>query len=113
MILEVALRRCAEQCGRAVVPAVAPTTTLAEVLKTSFAGERLLFSPGHGGTLPEGRPRAVLLLIGPAGGFEPGELDEAQQAGFRPIGLGPRVLRAETAAIAAVALLQAAWGDLR
>jgi 16S rRNA (uracil1498-N3)-methyltransferase len=54
----------------------------------------------------------VLLLIGPEGGFSPEEEQLAQEHGFLPVGLGPRVLRAETAAILAVGLVQYAFGDL-
>jgi 16S rRNA (uracil1498-N3)-methyltransferase len=103
----------AEQCGRAVVPDVLPTTTLAELLREPFDGRRLVLSPGGGEPLPDDRPAAVLLLVGPAGGLDPREVEEVTQAGFRPVAFGPRVLRAETAAIAAVAVLQAFWGDLR
>jgi 16S rRNA (uracil1498-N3)-methyltransferase len=51
--------------------------------------------------------------VGPAGGFEPAETGELRAAGFQAVSLGPRVLRAETAAVAAVAVAQALWGDLR
>jgi 16S rRNA (uracil1498-N3)-methyltransferase len=55
----------------------------------------------------------LLLLVGPAGGFEPGEAEALREAGFTPASLGPRILRAETAAVAAVAIAAALWGDLR
>jgi 16S rRNA (uracil1498-N3)-methyltransferase len=102
----------AEQCGRAVVPEVAPTTTLAELLREPFDGRRLVLSPGGGLPLPAEPPSAVLLLVGPAGGLDAREVEEVERAGFQPVAFGPRVLRAETAAIAAVAVLQARWGDL-
>jgi len=54
---------------------------------------------------------AVALLAGPEGGFAPEEERAARQAGFRPLRLGPRVLRTETAAVAALAAMQALWGD--
>jgi len=50
-------------------------------------------------------------LIGSEGGFSDIEFEDAQIAGFRPVSLGPRVLRTETAAIAAIAVLQSLWGD--
>jgi 16S rRNA (uracil1498-N3)-methyltransferase len=50
--------------------------------------------------------------VGPAGGWEPSESARLQAAGFLAVSLGPRILRAETAAIAAVACLQVLWGDL-
>ena len=56
--------------------------------------------------------RGVRLLIGPEGGFTSEEVGEAQVAGFRVVSLGPRRLRVKTAALAALAVLQYAWGDL-
>jgi 16S rRNA (uracil1498-N3)-methyltransferase len=57
-------------------------------------------------------PHSVRALIGPEGGFTPAEAAAAHQAGFFTMGLGPRRLRVETAAMAAVAILQYLWGDL-
>ncbi len=106
----------AEQCGRAVVPRIAPTTTLGGLLAQPFDGlpVALFESPGHPAltTLARAASGSVLLLVGPAGGFEPAEMDRLQAAGFRPASLGPRILRAETAALAAVAITQASCGDL-
>ncbi len=107
----------AEQCGRAVVPTVAPAETLPALLARPFDGVRvaLLETPGHppltGLPLPPGS--ALLLLIGPAGGFEPSEIQALDRAGFLPASLGPRILRAETASISTIAIAQALWGDLR
>jgi 16S rRNA (uracil1498-N3)-methyltransferase len=53
------------------------------------------------------------MLIGPPGGFESSEIDRLEGAGFRAASLGPRVLRSETAAIAAITAAQVLWGDLR
>jgi 16S rRNA (uracil1498-N3)-methyltransferase len=53
----------------------------------------------------------VTLLIGPEGGLSPVEINQAQTVGFTGIRLGPRVLRTETAGVAALAALQALWGD--
>jgi 16S rRNA (uracil1498-N3)-methyltransferase len=107
----------AEQCGRAVVPHVPPTTTLEGLLARPFDGTRivLLETAGHP-PLASARVEAsspLLLLVGPAGGFEAAEAEALRAAGFAPASLGPRVLRAETAAVAAVAIAQATWGDLR
>ena len=54
----------------------------------------------------------VELLIGPEGGLDDGEIMAAEAAGFTPVRLGPRVLRTETAAVTALSVLQAMWGDL-
>ena len=107
----------AEQCGRAVVPQMAPTLRLDTLLAQPFEGTRvaLLETAGHAplAAAPVEPGRPLLLLIGPAGGFEPSEMTALLQAGFVAASLGPRILRAETAAIAAVAIAQAMWGDLR
>jgi 16S rRNA (uracil1498-N3)-methyltransferase len=107
----------AEQCGRAVVPHVPPTTTLDGLLARAFDGARivLLETPGHPplGSLRVDPSAALLLFVGPAGGFEAGEAEAVRRAGFAAASLGPRILRAETAAVAAVAIAQATWGDLR
>jgi 16S rRNA (uracil1498-N3)-methyltransferase len=105
----------AEQCGRAVVPVIHPTGTLDVLLAVPFEGRRILFleTPGQPPLRAEGsRPSSAVALVGPAGGWEPAEAARIQAAGFQAVGLGPRVLRAETAAIAAVTVLQLLWGDL-
>ncbi len=107
----------AEQCGRAVVPRLAPTTTLPSLLQRSFSGRRIaLIERGDHPPLPlviRHGDRSLLLLVGPAGGFEPTEPALLRGAGFEPASLGPRILRAETAAVAAVSIAQAVCGDLR
>ena len=65
--------------------------------------------------LPETSPQApeqVLLLVGPEGGFEPDEVRQARVHGFLTAGLGPRILRAETATLAALTLVQYGIGDM-
>jgi 16S rRNA (uracil1498-N3)-methyltransferase len=105
----------AEQCGRAVVPRVAPTAMLDALAAEPFAGLRLVLAPEATDSPfgAAGDVAAVQALVGPAGGWEDRELARLREAGFTPVRLGPRILRAETAAVAAVALAQALWGDLR
>jgi len=55
---------------------------------------------------------AVVIVVGPEGGFAADEVDDARAHGFTPVTLAPRILRAETAALVAVALCQHRWGDL-
>lgn len=111
----VAVAAC-EQCGRNTVPEIAAVQPFANWLSVQSDADatRLLLAPDGGGRLAEmGRPAGALsLLIGPEGGFAPGEAAAAVRAGFAPVRLGPRVLRTETAAVAALAALQALWGDL-
>ena len=106
----------AEQCGRAVVPDIPPTTTLERLATDPFEGERVVLlataeEPPLSGLFAK-PPARVLLLVGPAGGFEPAEVEALLRAGFHSASLGPRVLRSETAAVAAIAVAQAFWGDL-
>lgn len=112
----VAVAAC-EQCGRNRVPEVAPVTSLRNWLGSRSAGGAsccLLLAPHAGARLRDvvRPPAAVTLLVGPEGGFTPEEEQAAQRAGFSPVRLGPRILRTETAAVAALAALQTLWGDL-
>lgn len=110
----VAVAAC-EQCRRNRVPQVAAPVDLPQFLGEVAAQNdiRLMLAPGAELRLAQmPKPTAgVILLIGPEGGFEDGELAAAASAGFRSLSLGPRVLRTETAAMAAMAALMALWGD--
>ena len=103
-----------EQCGRNRVPTVAPVQKLFAYLADVDHGKRrLLLSPDAGTPLKQAAPAAgVILLIGAEGGLAPAEYQAAQASGFEPVRLGPRILRTETAPVAALAVLQALWGDL-
>lgn len=104
-----------EQSGRARVPQVATPTSLVQALPTLPAGSRrLLLDPDsvHGlRTLDDGDNRELVLAIGPEGGWSPRDCETLRVAGFAGIRLGPRVLRTETAGLAAIAALQARRGD--
>ena len=105
-----------EQCGRNVVPALAAPQRIAEwlsALPPPRAGElRVLLSPHSETRLGQlARPSGITLLAGPEGGFTAAEAGLAGQRGFTAMRLGPRVLRTETAALAALAAMQALWGD--
>lgn len=109
----VAISAC-EQCGRNRVPEVATPVALDAWLAAPPPGLCLLLhheaDAGLDALTPP--PAGVVLLIGPEGGLNEAERRTARDAGFRHLRLGPRVLRTETAAIAALAALQARWGDL-
>ena len=104
----------AEQCGRATLPHLEHTTTLDHLLERPFGGTKAVLRETEGDApLADLTPaEGLLLLVGPVGSFEPSEVKRLQEAGFTRVSLGPRILRSETAAIAAVALAQALWGDL-
>ena len=103
-----------EQCGRNTVPKVAPIMTFEEwVASTDAATMRLMLSPYAEQSLrdcsvPTG---AVSLVIGPEGGLNQDEVAFAQVKGFTSVRMGPRVLRTETAPLAALAAMQILWGD--
>lgn len=110
----------AEQCERLSVPSVQPARPLDSVLAEWPAGRRLLVLDEAGGGLPiadalaGGLAGPAAILVGPEGGFANSELDALRALSFAtPIGLGPRILRADTAVIAALACLQAICGDWR
>jgi 16S rRNA (uracil1498-N3)-methyltransferase len=109
----IAIAAC-EQSGRNRLPAIASPVPLKDFLRTSDGSMRLLLSPAATATLAD-LPRlvsAITVLIGPEGGLAETEQEAAVAAGFKPVRLGPRVLRTETAAIAALTLLQREFGDL-
>ncbi|MGV8941649.1 MAG: 16S rRNA (uracil(1498)-N(3))-methyltransferase [Lysobacter sp.] len=104
------------QSGRAMVPAVTPPVPLATALDGLPAGGlRLILDPEGELTftsLPENADARVVLAVGPEGGWSPRDRQQLQSAHFRGLRLGPRILRTETAGLAAIAALQARFGDL-
>jgi 16S rRNA (uracil1498-N3)-methyltransferase len=109
----IAIAAC-EQSGRNRPPQVAAPVPLNEWLRSAAAtATKLLLSPSVALRVPDIAPPAgaVLILIGPEGGLTPEEQGRALAAGFIGVRMGPRVLRTETAAIAALTLLQREFGD--
>ncbi len=107
------LEAACEQCGRNRIPGLRPLLPFGQWLQAAPAdGLRLLLAPG-GGTRLRDLPAAgtISLLAGPEGGLTDEEAAAALAAGWQPLTLGQRVLRTETAALAAVAALQTLWGD--
>ena len=102
-----------EQCGRNHVPEVTAITELEAFLTPAASdGLRLLLAPDSDRDLRQlDPPSKVTLLVGPEGGLAPQERQRAERSGFVPIRFGPRVLRTETAPLAAIAAMQALWGD--
>jgi 16S rRNA (uracil1498-N3)-methyltransferase len=119
----VAISAC-EQCGRNLLPVVevplpllnylgAADASTSSVLRLVLEPERAAESQRAASEALAGTPVAgALIAIGPEGGFTPEELDAFNLSSFSRLGLGPRVLRTETAAIVAIALLQARFGDM-
>lgn len=105
-----------EQCGRNTLPTLQPIRSLDEAVSATEAPVRLVLDPRAERPLTElreqPRPEGVALLVGPEGGLTEDEVATAEGHGFRALTLGPRILRAETAALTGVAVLQYQWGDL-
>ena len=106
-----------EQSGRNVVPEVKPIMSLQQWLDEPEPGpdsglKLVLHHRAETSLADLPKPDGpVTVLIGPEGGLAPSEIDAAKSAGYRPLRLGPRVLRTETAAVAALSVLQWLWGD--
>ena len=102
-----------EQCGRNRVPEVASPTDVDAFLDAQESGGlRMLLAPEAAQSLRElPRPEKVTLLVGPEGGLTERERLRAERAGYVPVRFGPRVLRTETAPLAAIAAIQTLWGD--
>lgn len=104
-----------EQCGRNRLPVLAPVQTLEAFAAAESAAIRLTLDPGGAqglGALVGASP-TIALAVGPEGGFTPGERQLLAGHGYIGARLGPRILRTETAAMVALAILQSSAGDLR
>lgn len=108
----------AEQCGLNRLPKLSPVRSLADALRESDAGIKVMLDPDADESYPAWLKRqpeltALTILIGPEGGFAPEEIEAAKAAGFLCFRLGPRVFRTETAGPVALAVTQAIAGDLK
>ena len=110
---EIVVSAC-EQSGRNIVPKVLPLTTYAQALQQlSQETTKLLMSLNRAQKLSDVRPQSgkVMFMVGPEGGWTEKEEQQAFDAGFQSVTLGKRVLRTETASLAAIAAMQTLWGD--
>ena len=109
---KVAISAC-EQCGRNRIPGVQPLTSVEACLREPMEGFKLLLSPRSELEFSKSIPAttSIVLAAGPEAGFDADEEAAFAAAGFTPLKLGPRVLRTETAALAALAALSALRGD--
>jgi 16S rRNA (uracil1498-N3)-methyltransferase len=104
-----------EQSGRRRLPILDSATTFDAWLTADMPANGLLLDPlaSLALTALPAPLSCVTLLVGPEGGLSPGEINRALQVGFRGVRLGPRILRTETAPLAAISVIQALWGDFR
>jgi len=108
-------RSAAEQSGRNIIPEILTPTTLENALSMMQAHWRFVLSPHvsqklH--TIQIDKLQSVLLLIGPEGGLSEREIMLTKAQNFLPLNLGPRIMRTETAAVAAITALQCYFGDM-
>ena len=109
-----------KQCERERLPVIEAPVSMEEMLEKSMSCDlKIVFWEKESVPLeaipadPENPVRSALVIVGPEGGFTPGEIARTRALGARPTAMGPRVLRAETAAVTAMALVQFVFGDLR
>jgi 16S rRNA (uracil1498-N3)-methyltransferase len=107
-----------KQCGRGVIPKIEPLQHYSEMLgSASPRALCLILCEREGNTLKEVLERSkekaeVFFIIGPEGGFDQGEVEEAKRKGFFPVTLGRRILRAETTSLCLLSILQYERGDI-
>ncbi len=109
------IQSACEQCGRAVIPKLSRSRELNEIDELCANEYGLMLDSNSNQTMSDlniNQPKLIKLLIGPEGGLTESEMNTALQKGFKAVRCGPRVLRTETAAVAAVLLAQQLWGDL-
>ena len=100
-----------EQSGRSVIVEVAPAQSLSELLSATEGNGYVLHHRAEKGLLAMKKPSQATILIGPEGGLSGVEIDESIASGFQPLLLGGRILRTETASLAAIANMQLLWGN--
>ena len=102
-----------EQSGRQFLPQLADVMQLEEALDWVDVDCKLVLDPEAESSLGDLKKHGqIALLIGPEGGLSQIEIEQAKKAGFQAVRFGPRILRTETASAAALAVVQALWGDL-
>jgi 16S rRNA (uracil1498-N3)-methyltransferase len=102
-----------EQCGRNRLPDIGDIQTLSRWLEHTQADAKFVLHHRTEAALDAtAKPASAALLVGPEGGLSESEIAAAERQGFAPLRLGPRVLRTETAPLAAISVLQYLWGDL-
>jgi 16S rRNA (uracil1498-N3)-methyltransferase len=112
------IQEAAEQSARALLPSLRQTVSLGDALRTVHADESdVALMPSLGSDCPvrqtlQSMPKKVSLFIGPEGGFTQSELEQARGAGVQLVTLGPRTLRAETAAVVALSVAMYELGEM-
>jgi 16S rRNA (uracil1498-N3)-methyltransferase len=109
---QIAISAC-EQCGRNRMPEISGLMDLGSWLDGTEAERKFVrHHRAVASAAGDADPASIALLVGPEGGLSQAEIETAERAGYQSLALGPRVLRTETAPLAAIAILQARWGDM-
>lgn len=111
---QIAISAC-EQCGRNRIPEIMPVLSLQQWLDVSATSMRFVLTTDIAiGTTVHSLPeqKSVAVIIGPEGGLSRNEIKRALTVGCNPLNLGPRILRTETACVAALTVVQSWWGDM-
>jgi 16S rRNA (uracil1498-N3)-methyltransferase len=108
---QVSIAAC-EQCGLNILPRLRESSPTSEWIERQSSDLKLVSTQGQNPIKPSGESvSSVSLLVGPEGGFSSSELEDAEKHGFAAVTFGSRILRAETAPIVAISVLQHIWGD--
>lgn len=109
---QVLINAC-EQCGRTSIPEISLPQKIAAWCESVEADKKIILHPYSGNSVTqETQPVSIALLIGPEGGFSESEVEQALAKNFQSVTLGARILRAETAPLVALSLMQAHYGDI-
>lgn len=108
------IQSACEQCGRNRIPQLLMPLRLVDWVGTDSNDLKLILHPGDGVRIADLRTtcKSLTLLAGPEGGFSDDEIAGAERHGYQSVTLGPRILRAESAALVAISVCQARWGDV-
>ena len=107
-------RSACEQCGRNFIPEIKNPRSIDKFINEKSNNFKIILDPASSKNFNEINPRDrnIDILIGPEGGFSNNEIETADRNKFVRVSMGPRILRAETAAMSAISIIQSLWGDM-
>ena len=110
---QISISAC-EQCLRNVVPTINPAVSLQQCLDSNEGGIKIVLHHRTDRAITDlqNNDNVITILVGPEGGLSDNEITLAETHGYSAVKLGPRVLRTETAPLAAISILQSLWGDM-
>ena len=110
---QISISAC-EQCLRNVIPTINPAVSLQQCLDSNEGGLKIVLHHRTDRAITDlqNNDNVITILVGPEGGLSDNEITLAEAHGYSAVKLGPRVLRTETAPLAAISILQSLWGDM-